>query len=72
MLKNLPVNAGDIGSVPGLGRFPGEGAATHPSILAYKIPWIEGLGRLQCTGSQKRIGHDLVTKHTQTIKTECY
>ena len=28
MVKNLPVNAGDagdIGSIPGLGRFPGEG-----------------------------------------------
>ena len=25
MAKNLPVNAGDIGSIPGLGRSPGEG-----------------------------------------------
>ena len=25
MVKNLPVNAGDTGSIPGLGRFPGEG-----------------------------------------------
>ena len=24
-VKNLPANAGDVGSVPGLGRFPGEG-----------------------------------------------
>jgi len=24
-VKNLPANAGDAGSVPGLGRFPGEG-----------------------------------------------
>ena len=22
--KNLPVNVGDVGSIPGLGRFPGE------------------------------------------------
>ena len=25
VLKNLPVNTGDMGSVPGLGRFPGGG-----------------------------------------------
>ena len=25
VVKNLPVNAGDVGSIPGLGRFPGEG-----------------------------------------------
>ena len=28
VVKNLPVNAGDVGSVPGLGRFPGEGNGT--------------------------------------------
>ena len=31
--------------------------ATHSSILAWKIPWTEGLGRLQSMGSQ-RVGHD--------------
>ena len=25
MLKNLPARAGDVGSVPGSGRYPGEG-----------------------------------------------
>ena len=25
MVKNPPANAGDVGSSPGLGRFPGEG-----------------------------------------------
>ena len=25
MVKNLPENAGDLGSIPGLGRSPGEG-----------------------------------------------
>ena len=32
--------------------------ATHSSILAWRIPWIEELGRLQFT----RVGHSLVTK----------
>ena len=27
--------------------------ATHSSILAWRIPWAEESGRLQCTGSQE-------------------
>ena len=27
--------------------------ATHPSILAWEIPWTEEPGRLQSTGSQR-------------------
>ena len=34
--------------------------ATHSSILAWKIPWMEESGRLQSTGSQ-RVGYDWVT-----------
>ena len=33
-----------------------EGMATHTSILAWRIPWTEELGRLQSMGSQ-RVGH---------------
>ena len=31
--------------------------ATHSSILAWKIPWMEEFGRLQSMGSQ-RVGND--------------
>ena len=31
--------------------------ATHSSILAWKIPWLEEPGGLQSMGSQ-RVGHD--------------
>ena len=34
-------NAGDWGSIPGLGRFLEKGMATHSSILAWRIPWTE-------------------------------
>ena len=34
--------------------------ATHSSILAWKIPWMEEPGRLQSMGSQI-VGHDWVT-----------
>ena len=54
MVKNPPANAGDVGSIPGLGRLPLEREmATHSSILAWEIPWTEDPGRLQCMGLQK-------------------
>ena len=34
-----------------------KGMATHSSILAWKIPWIEEPGKLQSMGLQK-VGHD--------------
>ena len=37
--KESACNAGDLGSITGLGRSPGEGTATHSSILAWRIPW---------------------------------
>ena len=56
-VKASACNAGDLGSIPGLQRFPGEEMATHPSILAWRIPWTEEPGGLQSMGSQ-RVGHD--------------
>ena len=34
--------------------------ATHSSILAWKIPWMEQPGGLRSTGSQ-RVGHNFTT-----------
>ena len=57
-VKASACNVGDLGSIPGLGRSPGEGNGnSHSSILAWKIPWTEEPGGLQSTGSQ-RVGHD--------------
>ena len=39
-----------------------EGMATHPSILAQRIPWTEEPGRLQSTG-QQRVDMTEVTQH---------
>ena len=33
---------GDLGLIPGLGRSPEEGMATHSSILAWRIPMDRG------------------------------
>ena len=50
-------NIGDAGSIPGSERFPGEGNGNPPSILAWKIPWMEEPSRLQSMGL-KRVGHN--------------
>ena len=39
--------------------------ATHSSILAWRIPWMEEPGRLLSIGLQ-RVGHDRVTWHFET------
>ena len=46
VVKNLPANAGDIGSIPGSGRSPGE----EMPFLGYN-PW-----------GPERVGHSLATK----------
>ena len=50
--KESASNAGDLGSIPGLGRSLEKGKATHSSILAWRIPWT-----LSSMESQ-RVGHD--------------
>ena len=60
VVKNTSANVGDIrdgGSIPGLGRFPGEKPGSPPSTLAWRIPWTEEPGRLQPIGSH-RVEHD--------------
>ena len=59
-VKASASNAGDPGSIPGLGRSLEKGKATHSSILAWRIPWTEEPGKLQSTGLQ-RVRHDWAT-----------
>ena len=61
--KESACHAGDLCSIPGLGRSPGgEGMTTHSSILDWRIPWTEGPGRLQFMGSQR-------VRHTEQLST---
>ena len=55
--KKFACNTGDPGSIPRLGRFPGEGNGYPLSILAWTFPWTEEPGGLQSMGLQ-RVGHD--------------
>ena len=64
-VENPPAKAGDIGLIPGLGRFPGDG---NYNPLRYSclgnLRDIEEPGRVQFMRLQ-RARHDLVTKKQQ-------
>ena len=51
VVKNLHDNTGDMGSIPGSGRSPGEGNGNLLHILAWEIPWTEEPDGLQSVGS---------------------
>ena len=63
VVKNLPANAGDTGSIPGWGRSPGEGNGTFSSVLAWRIPWTEEPGGY--SPWVEREGRDLAPKQQQ-------
>ena len=58
MIRNLPANAGDADSTPGLGRSPGKG---NSNPFQCSIPWTKESGKLQYMGSQI-VRHDLAAK----------
>ena len=47
--KESTCNAGHLGSIPGLGRAPGEGKGNHCSILAWKNSMFMGSQRVGLT-----------------------
>ena len=55
--KASACNAGDLGSVPGLGRSPGEGNGNPFQYSCLENPMDRGASRLQSMGSQ-RVRHD--------------
>ena len=61
MVKNLPANAGDTGSILESGRFPGEGNGNPLQCTCLENPWTaEPWGR-------KRVGHNLVTNNKNIL-----
>ena len=55
--KESACNAGDMGSIPVLGRSPGEGNGDHSSILTQRVAWTEEPGGLQSMVLQ-RVAHN--------------
>ena len=65
--KESACNAGDLGSIPGSGRSPGEGNEYYPLQYSFlENPWTEEPGGLQIMGLQ-RVRHDWATKYTCTL-----
>ena len=54
---SILVSSGICLGVRLLGHMVEKEMATHSSVLAWKIPWMEGPGGLQSMGLQ-RVGHD--------------
>ena len=51
--KESACNAGTLGSMPGLGRSPGEGNGHPLHVLAWEIPRFKELGGLQFMGAPR-------------------
>ena len=65
VVKMPPANAGDVGSIPGLGRPSEEG---NDNLLQYSClgnPKLKGAWRGYGPWGRKRVGHDLGTKQQQ-------
>ena len=56
VVKNLPVNAGDVGSIPGWGRSPGEG---NGKLLQYSC-----LGNPVNRGGRRATVHGVTKSQT--------
>ena len=65
-VKNPPANSGDMSSIPGLGRSPGEGNGNPLQYSCLKIPWTEKPGRLQSMGLQ-RVGYKEMATHSSIL-----
>ena len=56
-VKASACNVGDLGSIPGLGRSPGEGNGNLIKYSCLRISWMEEPRGLQSMELQ-RVGHD--------------
>ena len=59
--KESASKAGDLGSIPGLGRSPGEGNGNTSKYSCLKNPMDRGARQATVHGIT-RVGHDLATK----------
>ena len=67
MIKNLPANAGDVGSIPGLGRSPGEGQGNPLQYSCLENPrdreaWQTTVHRVTESHTAEATGHALMAR----------
>ena len=66
VVKNPPANAGDMVSIPGLGRTPGEGKGNPCQYSCLANLMDRGAWRATVPGVAKTVRHDLATKQQTT------
>ena len=66
VVKNLPANAEDAGSISGSGRSPGERNGNPLQYTCMGNPTDRGVWWAMILGSQI-VGHDLATKQQQNL-----
>ena len=73
MVKNLPSNAGNVGSILGLGRSPGGGNDSSLQYSCLGKPMNKGAWWATVHGGHKRVRHNLATKEQKlTCNAVCY
>ena len=65
VVKNLPANTGDPGSIPGSGRSPREGNG-NPLQYSYLENSMDRRARRAIAHGVARVGDDLVTKSSSS------
>ena len=66
--KEYACNAGDLGSIPGLGRLPGEGNGNPLQYSCLENPMDRGVWQAIVPGVA-RVGHDLATQESERLNT---
>ena len=66
--KESACNAGDLGSIPGLGRCPGGGHGNpSPAFLPGESPWTEESGGLHSTGREESTRQHSAAQRCQVL-----
>ena len=69
--KESAYNAGDLGSIPGSGRSPGEGNGNPLQYSCLENPMDRGAWQATVHGVA-RVGHDLATEPSLPLPSYCY
>ena len=70
VVKNLPANAGDVGSIPGSGRSPGEVNGSRLQYSCLENPMNRGAGQATVHGVAEESNTTGQTKQTKQINTK--
>ena len=70
VVNNLPTNSGDVRSISGLERSPGEGNDNSLQYSCLGNPWTEEPGGLRSWA--RRVRHELATKQQHRYSWTCF